>query len=94
MAKNLIIVESPTKIKTLKKILGKNYHFESSLGHIRDLPAKGFGIDLENNFEPQYAILPEKKDLINKLKAAAKDTVVVQLLMWFNDIMKKPHARD
>jgi DNA topoisomerase-1 len=52
MAKNLIFVESPTKIKTLKKILGKNYHFESSLGHIRDLPAKGFGIDLENNFEP------------------------------------------
>ena len=79
MAKNLIIVESPTKIKTLKKILGKNYHFESSLGHIRDLPAKGFGIDLENNFEPQYAILPEKKDLINKLKAAAKDADTVYL---------------
>lgn len=79
MAKNLIIVESPTKIKTLKKILGKNYHFESSLGHIRDLPAKGFGIELENNFEPQYAILPEKKDLINKLKAAAKDADTVYL---------------
>lgn len=79
MAKNLIIVESPTKIKTLKKILGKNYHFESSLGHIRDLPAKGFGIDLENNFDPQYAILPEKKDLINKLKAAAKESDTVYL---------------
>lgn len=72
MAKNLIIVESPTKIKTLKKILGKNYHFESSLGHIRDLPAKGFGIDLENNFEPQYAILPEKKILSTNSKRLQK----------------------
>lgn len=79
MSKNLIIVESPTKIKTLKKILGKNYHFQSSLGHIRDLPAKGFGIDLENDFEPQYAILPEKKDLINKLKQAAKESSIVYL---------------
>lgn len=79
MSKNLIIVESPTKIKTLKKILGKNYHFQSSLGHIRDLPAKGFGIDIENDFEPQYAILPEKKDLINKLKEAAKESSVVYL---------------
>lgn len=79
MSKSLIIVESPTKIKTLKKILGKNYEFQSSLGHIRDLPAKGFGIDIENDFEPQYAILPEKKELINKLKAAAKNSSVVYL---------------
>jgi DNA topoisomerase-1 len=79
MSKNLIIVESPTKIKTLKKILGRNYHFQSSLGHIRDLPSKGFGIDIENDFEPQYAILPEKKDLINKLKEAAKESDVVYL---------------
>lgn len=79
MAKNLIIVESPTKIKTLKKILGKNYHFESSLGHIRDLPAKGFGIDIEHDFEPEYAILPEKKDLIQKLKSAAKEATTVYL---------------
>ncbi|MEI8300080.1 MAG: type I DNA topoisomerase [Chlamydiota bacterium] len=79
MAKHLIIVESPTKIKTLKKILGSKYRFESSLGHIRDLPAKGFGIDIENNFEPEYAILPEKKDLIKKLKDAAKECSVVYL---------------
>jgi len=79
MAKSLIIVESPTKIKTLKKILGKGYDFQSSLGHIRDLPAKGFGIDLENDFEPEYAILPEKKELITKLKAAAKSSSVVYL---------------
>lgn len=79
MAKSLIIVESPTKIKTLKKILGRDYEFQSSLGHIRDLPAKGFGIDLENDFEPQYEILPEKKDLINKLKEAAKSSSTVYL---------------
>ena len=79
MAKSLIIVESPTKIKTLKKILGKNYEFESSLGHIRDLPAKGFGIDIENDFEPDYVTLPEKKELIAKLKKAAKESSTVYL---------------
>ncbi|MBM3191028.1 MAG: type I DNA topoisomerase [Chlamydiae bacterium] len=79
MGKYLIIVESPTKIKTLKKILGTKYHFESSLGHIRDLPTKGFGIDIENNFEPEYTTLPEKKDLIKKLKDAAKDASIVYL---------------
>ena len=61
MKKALIIVESPTKIKTLKKFLGSNYSFESSLGHIRDLPAKKFGIDVDNDFEPQYEILEGKK---------------------------------
>ena len=53
MAKALIIVESPAKIKTLKKFLGSGYLIESSVGHIRDLPKKGFGIDIENDFEPQ-----------------------------------------
>lgn len=75
--KALIIVESPAKIKTLKKFLGPEYLFESSLGHIRDLPAKGFGIDIENDFEPEYATLPDKKEVIDKLKKAARlvDTV-------------------
>lgn len=72
MGKTLIIVESPTKIKTLKKFLGKDYVLESSVGHIRDLPKKGFGIDLDNDFEPVYETLPEKKDVIAKLKKAAK----------------------
>ncbi|MDR3624591.1 MAG: type I DNA topoisomerase [Chlamydiales bacterium] len=77
MGKKLIIVESPTKIKTLKKFLGPDYIFESSLGHIRDLPVKGFGIDVENDFEPEYVTMPEKRDVIEKLKKAAKlcDTV-------------------
>ena len=61
MAKALIIVESPTKIKTLKKFLGQAITFESSLGHIRDLPQKGFGIDVENDFEPKYATCLIKK---------------------------------
>lgn len=77
--KKLIIVESPTKIKTLKKFLDSSYIFESSLGHIRDLPAKGFGIDVENDFEPQYATLPEKKEVISKLKKAAKECDTVYL---------------
>ncbi|MGL4540480.1 MAG: type I DNA topoisomerase [Candidatus Rhabdochlamydia sp.] len=79
MTKALIIVESPAKIKTLRKLLGSNYLFESSLGHIRDLPQKGFGIDVENNFEPQYAIMPDKKDVIDRLKKAAKQVSIVYL---------------
>ena len=79
MGKSLIIVESPTKIKTLKKFLGSKYLIESSVGHIRDLPTKGFGIDVENDFEPQYETLPEKKDVISKLKKAAKEAETVYL---------------
>jgi DNA topoisomerase-1 len=79
MEKALIIVESPAKIKTLKKFLGPNYLFESSLGHVRDLPQKGFGIDVENDFEPDYAILPDKKEVIERLKKAAKHVDVVYL---------------
>lgn len=76
MSKKLIIVESPAKIKTLKKFLGADYLIESSVGHIRDLPEKGFGIDLET-FEPEYATLADKKEVISKLrKAAAKADIV------------------
>jgi DNA topoisomerase-1 len=63
MRKALIIVESPTKIKTLKKIAGRGYSFESSVGHIRDLRRKALASML-SDFEPQYAILPDKKDVI------------------------------
>ncbi len=79
MTKSLVIVESPTKIKTLKKFLGKDFSFESSLGHIRDLPAKDFGIDLEHDFEPTYVTLSDKKEVIKKLKTAAKKVDVVYL---------------
>lgn len=79
MAKYLIIVESPAKIKTLKKFLGPNYLFESSIGHIRDLPSKGFGIDIENDFEPTYETMPDKTEVIQKLQKAAKQCSMVYL---------------
>lgn len=77
MSKTLLIVESPTKIKTLQKLLGSKYLFESSYGHIRDLPPGSFGIDIENDFEPTYKAMPAKKEVIQRLKAAAKkcDTI-------------------
>src|SRR5271157_4254027 len=75
--KSLIIVESPTKIKTLKKFLGSEYIFESSIGHIRDLPEKEFGIDIEHDFEPKYVMMPDKEKVIENLQKSAKkcDTV-------------------
>src|SRR3989344_4055811 len=79
MSKSLVIVESPAKIKTLKKFLGENYFFESSVGHIRDLPEKEFGIDTEHDFEPHYVVLPQKKEVVKKLIAAAKKADVVYL---------------
>lgn len=77
--KALIIVESPTKIKTLKKFLGSNYLVESSVGHIRDLPEKEFGIDIEHGFEPKYVTLPHKQEVIARLRKAAKECDVVYL---------------
>lgn len=79
MGKALIIVESPAKIKTLKKFLGPDYIFESSIGHVRDLPEKEFGIDIDNDFEPKYTIMPNKEEVIHKLKKAAKLCDVVYL---------------
>ena len=79
MKKALIIVESPAKVKTLRKFLGDDYLFESSVGHIRDLPSKGFGIDVENDFEPVYETLAEKKDVIKDLVKASKKAEMVYL---------------
>lgn len=79
MGKSLVIVESPAKIKSLKQFLGPTYIFESSFGHVRDLPASSFGIDLENRFEPTYEIMPDKKAVITKLKKAAKECDTVYL---------------
>ncbi len=77
MAKDLIIVESPTKTKTLKKFLGAAYAIEASVGHIRDLEKKDLG--LGENYEPRYRILPEKKDVVKKLRQAAKKAGTVYL---------------
>jgi DNA topoisomerase I len=72
MSKNLVIVESPAKAKTIEKYLGKDYTVKSSFGHIRDLPKKGLNIDIEHNFEPTYEVNPDKKKVVAELRAAAK----------------------
>lgn len=71
-SKNLVIVESPAKAKTIEKYLGKDYTVKSSFGHIRDLPKKGLNIDIENNFEPTYEINPDKMKVVSELRKAAK----------------------
>jgi DNA topoisomerase-1 len=70
--KSLVIVESPAKAKTINKYLGPEFEVKSSMGHIRDLPAKGLSVDIENGFEPTYEIMPGKKRTVISLKAAAK----------------------
>ncbi|HVV25888.1 MAG TPA: type I DNA topoisomerase [Candidatus Saccharimonadales bacterium] len=75
-AKNLVIVESPAKAKTIEQFLGKDYSVKSSFGHIRDLPKKGLNIDVEHGFEPKYEIPADKKKVIGELKKAAKGSDV------------------
>ena len=72
MAKKLVIVESPTKAKTIGKILGSNYKVIASVGHLRDLPKSKMGIDIENNFEPEYISVRGKGDIIKQIKKEAK----------------------
>jgi len=79
MSKNLVIVESPAKAKTIEKFLGKDYVVASSYGHIADLPTKDIGIDIDNNFKPNYVISSDKKDVIKKLKSLAKKAETVWL---------------
>ena len=79
MAKNLVIVESPAKAKTIEKFLGSDYQVESSYGHIADLPSKEIGVDVENGFKPKYEVSPDKKALVSKLKTLAKNADMVWL---------------
>lgn len=79
MAKNLVIVESPAKAKTIEKFLGKDYQVESSYGHIADLPSKEIGVDVENNFKPKYEVSSDKKALVKKLKDLSKSAETVWL---------------
>jgi DNA topoisomerase I len=84
MAKNLVIVESPAKAKTINKYLGADFRVMASLGHIKDLPSKGLGVDLENDFEPTYEIIPDTKKRNNKktvteLKRAAREAEAIYL---------------
>lgn len=79
MAKNLVIVESPAKAKTIEKFLGKDYQVESSFGHIADLPSKEIGVDVENDFKPKYQVSSDKKALVKKLKDLSKKAEMVWL---------------
>ena len=79
MAKNLVIVESPAKAKTIEKFLGKDYKVESSFGHIADLPSKELGVDVDNNFEPKYIVDKDKKALVKKLKDLADKAETIWL---------------
>ncbi len=79
MAKNLVIVESPAKAKTIESYLGKEFKVTSSMGHVRDLPKGGDAIDVENGYEPTYEVSPDKKEVIEKLKKLSEDADMVYL---------------
>ena len=72
MAKYLVIVESPAKVKTIKKFLGKNYEVRASNGHVRDLPKSSLGIDVDGDFEPKYITIRGKGEILAKLRKEAK----------------------
>jgi len=102
--KNLVIVESPTKAKTISKFLNKDYVVESSFGHVRDLPKSKMGIDIENNFEPQYEIPTKAKKQVTKLKELAKKAEMIyfatdqdregEAIAWhLNYLLKPKHSK-
>src|SRR5437868_13984440 len=77
LAKGLVIVEWPAKAKTIQKYLGKGYTVEASLGHVKDLPKSTLGVDVENDFETEYIVIPGKEKVVARLKklAAGVDTI-------------------
>jgi DNA topoisomerase I len=79
LAKGLVIVESPAKAKTIQKYLGSGYEVEASLGHIKDLPKKSLGVDLDNDFETEYVVIPGKEKVVAKLKKLAKSADAIYL---------------
>lgn len=79
MSKNLVIVESPAKAKTITKYLGKDFTVKSSFGHVRDLPKKGMSVDIEHNFTPNYEVSPDKKKTVAELRAATKNAQTIWL---------------
>ncbi|MDJ0828821.1 MAG: type I DNA topoisomerase [Desulfobacterales bacterium] len=100
MSKPLLVVESPTKIRTLQKYLGKSYNVASTVGHLKDLPQKEMGIDVDNGFKPKYSTIPGKQKVITALKRSAKDASDIYLatdpdregeaIAWHTaDILKK-----
>jgi DNA topoisomerase I len=79
MIKNLVIVESPAKARTIEKFLGADYQVRSSMGHVRDLPSKDLGIDIEHSFLPKYEVMSDKVKIINELKKLSKEAEIVWL---------------
>ncbi|MFQ6036989.1 MAG: toprim domain-containing protein, partial [Candidatus Aminicenantales bacterium] len=79
MARQLVIVESPAKARTINRYLGSRYTVKASMGHIRDLPRKELGVDIENDFRPRYALIPEKKRVVNELQEHARKAEAVFL---------------
>ena len=79
MSKPLVVVESPTKVRTIKKYLGSDYNVAATVGHIKDLPSKDLGIDIENDFTPQYKTIPGKTKVLSQLKSAAGDATDIYL---------------
>ena len=79
MSKNLVIVESPAKAKTIEGYLGKGFKVASSMGHVRDLTKGNKAIDVENNYTPTYAVSPDKKEVIKQLKKLAEDAETIYL---------------
>src|ERR671927_330481 len=88
MAKNLVIVESPAKAKTINKYLGKDYLVKASIGHIKDLPSKGLGVDVEHNLEPTYELIPDSKKRNNK-EIVPKRPAKPAFRVMFNEITKR-----
>ena len=72
MAKSLVVVESPAKAKTINKILGKDFLVKSCMGHVRDLPPKELGVDVDNDFQPRYVTIRGKGKILSELKKAAQ----------------------
>ena len=79
MSKNLVIVESPAKAKTIERFLGKDFKVSSCFGHIVDLPSKELGVNIDNDFKPKYIVNDDKKKIVNELKKLVKDVDVVWL---------------
>src|SRR5438477_4903175 len=79
LPKGLVIVESPAKAKTIQKYLGKGYTVEASLGHVKDLPKSTLGVDVENDFETEYIVIPGKEKVVARLKKLAGDADTIYL---------------
>ncbi|HWX25388.1 MAG TPA: DNA topoisomerase, partial [Vicinamibacteria bacterium] len=79
MAKNLVVVESPAKAKTINKYLGRDFQVKASMGHVRDLPKKTLGVDVKRGFAAEYEVLPTRKKVLDEIKAAAKESQFIFL---------------